>query len=135
MRFLIKYALTTLLLANVAHATGYRLTVLPPVKSLGSIKEQVLRGITHDLSRTTFMFIPNYDVAAQVTPTVDDFVDDVSIYSASPDFARQHGGVVINEILAKIPDFFYEVANKFNLYPIIDIRVHDLDLYRYSRRS
>ena len=119
--------LTSLLFCQVAYA-GYQLSVRPGLPSTLSIKD-VLRGITHDLSPTSFMFTPNYEIVGQVRATVEDFGDgDISMYSATPDFARQHGGVVINEIIDNIPASFYEVADKLNLYPIIDIRVHDLDL-------
>lgn len=128
MKFLIKYALTTLLLVNVAHATGYRLTILPKVKPIGSIKEQVVQGATHDLSRTLFMFIPNYGVVAQATPMVEDFIGEKSMYSATPEFAREHGGTITNEIIDKIPDWYYESAAKLGMYPNIDVRVHDLNL-------
>lgn len=129
MKNLFKAIMLVLLLTNIAYATGYRLKVRPDLnKSTLSIQE-VLRGITHDLSPNSFLFTPNYDVVGQVRPTVENFGDgDISIYSATPDFARQHGGVVINEILTNIPDVFYEIADKLGLYPIIDIRVHDLDL-------
>ena len=128
MKLLVKVMLTTLLLTNVAHATGYRLTVLPGVKAITPIKEQVLQGATRDLSRTLFMFIPNYGVVAQVTPTVEDFIGDQSMYSATPEFAREHGGAITNAIIDKIPSWYYESAAKLDLYPNIDVRVHDLNL-------
>lgn len=120
--------LTSLLFCQVAYATGYRLKVRPDLKSTIPIKEQVLQGVTRDLSRTQFLFIPNYGIMAQVTPTAADFIGEQSMYSATPAFAIKNGGDITRAIIAAIPDWYYESAANLDLYPNIDVRVHDLNL-------
>ena len=121
-------SLLLLLLCDVAYATGYKLQVLPQFKSVLPVKEQVLQGVSRDLSRSVFRFIPNYEVVARVTPTVEDMSGEKSMYSATPEFASEHGGAITRAILDQIPLWYYEAATKLDLYPNIDVRVHDLDL-------
>ena len=127
MKSLAKIILTMLLISSVAQARGHRFEILHNVKPLGSLKGQVLRGASRDLSRNLFNFIPNYGVVAQTTPTAEDFSDEQSMYSATIEFARQHGGEITNDIIDKIPDWYYESAANLGLYPNIDVRVHDLN--------
>ena len=120
--------LTLLLFCQFSYATGYRLKVRPDLRSTIPIKEQVLQGMTRDLSRTQFLFIPNYGIMAQVTPTAADFIGEQSMYSATPEFAIKNGGDITRAIIAVIPDWYYESAKNLSLYPNIDVRVHDLNL-------
>ena len=122
--------LSALLLVDVVQATGttgYHFKVIP-FQSFGPIKEQALQGVSRDLSRTKIMLMPNYGVVAQATPTAEDFIGEKSMYSATPDFAREHGGPITRELLDQIPDWYYEAAKNLNMYPNIDVRVHDLNL-------
>ena len=127
MKCLSKIMLLSLLYANVATATGYRINVLPQI-DLGSIRTQALLGKSHDPSNTLFWFLPNYGEVAKVTPTVEDFVDEQSIYSATIEFARKRGGKITNEFIDKIPDYFYESAAKLGMHANINVRLHDLNL-------
>lgn len=128
MKKTLKATLVALMLCDVVHATGYQLRVLPPRKAVLPVKEQVLQGVSRDLSRSVFKFIPNYEVVTRVAPTAEDLLGEQSMYSATPEFAREHGGEITNTIIDHIPHWYYESAAKLDLYPNIDVRVHDLDL-------
>ncbi|PIW36998.1 MAG: hypothetical protein COW24_02445 [Candidatus Kerfeldbacteria bacterium CG15_BIG_FIL_POST_REV_8_21_14_020_45_12] len=47
-----------------------------------------------------------------------------SIYSATPEFARKHGGRLAHAFLDQIPDWYVEEAIAKGLLPNIDVRVH-----------
>jgi hypothetical protein len=82
------------------------------------------------LSRYEFIFAPNFDTVAKVEPISEprELLKEKSMYSATMDFALEHGGLITKNIISKIPDWYYNKATKLKLYPNIDIRVHDLNL-------
>lgn len=48
------------------------------------------------------------------------------MYSATPDFCREHGGPVTNHLLDLVPQDYLDEATSRGLYPNIDVRVHRL---------
>jgi hypothetical protein len=99
-----------------------RLSVRAQVERLGSGK------VMGSLSREQFLFIANSEVIAKVDPVVteSDMMQEKSMYSATPDFARAFGGPIVRKIIDGIPSWYYDKASSLGLYPNIDVRVHDL---------
>ena len=102
-------------------------------KQIASIKQQPMREQVLRLERAIpdtgnkILFIPNYETVAKITPHVETLQGETSMYSATPEFALEHGGPLTAEFLASVPDWYYDTAKQLGLYPNIDIRVHRLD--------
>ena len=76
----------------------------------------------------TYHFRPNYSVVAQMPGMVaiDTMEQEQGMYSATPEFAMDHGGSLTRSILALVPDWYYAEAATLGLYPNIDVRIHRL---------
>ena len=75
-----------------------------------------------------YQFEPSLKQVGSFTPTatIEQIAEEVGIYSASPNFIRDHGGILTNSILDQIPADWFEEAKDLGLYPNIDVRVHRL---------
>lgn len=76
----------------------------------------------------TFTFAPQIEVLARRAPTatVAELADETGVYSASPDFVREHCGPVAISLLDLVPDDYYAEAADLGLLPNVDVRVHRL---------
>ena len=92
---------------------------------------RVFSGPIRELSTipAQYSFTPNFKTIAKFCPTASekDFFTEPSMYSATTDFVKKHGGPLANLILKKIPKSYYNAAQSLGLFPNIDIRVHQFD--------
>ncbi len=125
---LVRVLLTVILLSAFSAQARYELWQVP-FRKLPAMREQVL-SLQKIIPATTskFLFWPNYEPVARVTPLVETLAGETSMYSATTEFARKHGGPLTAELIDKIPDWYYATAKQLDLYPNIDIRVHRLAL-------
>lgn len=74
------------------------------------------------------IFVPEIATVGSFSPlaTVAELAEETGMYSASPDFVREHGGKYTVEILDAIPLSFYEECEAHGMYPNIDVRIHRL---------
>lgn len=97
-----------------------------------TLKEQVLSKNLSDIpvpSRSKSLeFRRNSETVAEINPTasVEQILLETSMYSATPEFAIEHGGPITREIIKKIPEWYYDKAKELGLFPNIDVRVHNL---------
>lgn len=75
-----------------------------------------------------YRFIPEIEQVEEFTPiaSISDLAEEVGMYSASPDFVREHGGKLTQSMMDKIPSDFYDECESLGLFPNIDVRVHRL---------
>lgn len=73
-------------------------------------------------------FTPSLQVLGRFDPTasIEAIAAETGMYSASPNFVRDHAGPLANGMLDLIPQDWFDEANELGLYPNIDIRVHRL---------
>lgn len=71
---------------------------------------------------------PDFASVGNVAPnaTIADLAEETGVYSASPDFVREHCGPIARGILAEVPNSFFERCDELGFYPNIDVRVHRL---------
>jgi hypothetical protein len=55
--------------------------------------------------------------------TAEEILDEVPMFSASPAFVQERGGPISKEILARIPQKFFDDVSRLGLYPHVDIRL------------
>lgn len=48
------------------------------------------------------------------------------VYSAKPDFVREHCGPIANAALDLVPAWYYDEARGLKLFPNVDVRIHRL---------
>ena len=75
-----------------------------------------------------YRFVPAFSVVGNVSPTatIGELAQEVSVYSATPDFIRKHCGPIAQRILGVVPDWYYDEAARLGLFPNADIRIHRL---------
>lgn len=75
-------------------------------------------------------FLPNFEKlqvqAVRGCYSVEEMEPEQGVYSATPEFVREHCGPIANSILDRIPEWYFEEAKDRGLYPNIDVRVHRL---------
>lgn len=75
-----------------------------------------------------YVFEPNFclvDMLQGVFP-IAALEKEHGVYSATPEFVRKNCGPIANEILDKVPEWYYQEARDLGLYPNIDVRIHRL---------
>lgn len=80
------------------------------------------------MNSVKYTFIPQFSDIEDFQPTfpIADLEKEVGVYSATPEFVRQHCGDIAKLILSKVPDWYYDEAEALKLYPNCDIRIHRL---------
>lgn len=75
-----------------------------------------------------YTFIPEIEKVGEFDPVagIGELAEETGMYSASPDFVREHGGKLTRMMLDQVPDSFYAECENLGLYPNIDVRVHRL---------
>lgn len=75
-----------------------------------------------------YTFVPEIEKVGEFSPyaSIGNIAEETGMYSASPDFVREHGGKLTQMMLDQVPESFYEECEKLGLYPNIDVRVHRL---------
>lgn len=75
-----------------------------------------------------FTFKPNFETIANFQPvySIADLEREQGMYSATPEFLTKNGGDISRNILASVPDWYYEEAERLKLYPNVDVRIHRL---------
>lgn len=75
-----------------------------------------------------FRFHPDYKTIGSVCghTSIEELSKVVSVYAASPEFAIQHCGPLVENILARVPQFWYDECRRRKLLPNVDVRVHRL---------
>lgn len=58
--------------------------------------------------------------------SIEQIAAETGMFSASPNFVRDNGGPLTNQILDQIPADWFEESKELGLYPNIDVRVHRL---------
>ena len=83
----------------------------------------------------SFLFNPNYKTIGKTikTVTLEEIKKEIPMYSATPEFAKKHGGPITRGIIKSIPKWYYKKAKELGLYPNIDIRVHKFDLKKIPK--
>ena len=86
------------------------------------------------MRRTQFLqknytFTPKFSTVAKFSgvTTTQAFQFERSMYSATVEFVKKHGGPMSQLLLTKIPQEYYDEARSMGLLPNIDIRVHKFD--------
>jgi len=76
----------------------------------------------------SYKFNPNYKVIDRFPGLVSiaDLEAERAIYSATPAFINKHGGPLTNQILRRVPEWFFAKAEEAKLYTIIEARIHRL---------
>jgi hypothetical protein len=76
----------------------------------------------------TYTFKPNYEIVGHLkgVRAISEIAEEVGLYSATPEFVQRHGGNISKEILAQIPDAYYDETKAKGLMVNIDIRIHRL---------
>jgi hypothetical protein len=94
--------------------------------ALERIASKLIRGSYAHLMDLTFH--PQVKVLARFPGHVGiaALAEEIGVYSASPDFIRQHCGPIAQQILSTIPEEYYEEAARLGLLPNCDIRIHRL---------
>lgn len=84
--------------------------------------------MTTAAKRVAVRFDPNFEVVRAVPglASIEALADEVGVYSASPDFIRQHCGPIANAVLDAMPDWYFAEATERGLHPNADIRIHRL---------
>lgn len=79
--------------------------------------------------KRNYVFTPQFKTVANFSPeaTVQAFSREKSMYSATVDFVKKHGGPMSQLLLTQIPQYYYDEAKSKGLLPNIDIRVHEFD--------
>lgn len=75
-----------------------------------------------------YHFEPSLQQVGSFTPTatIEQIAEETGMFSASPNFVRDNGGTLTNQMLDQIPADWFEEAKELGLYPNIDVRVHRL---------
>lgn len=75
-----------------------------------------------------YNFKPEIETLGTFSPnaSIGELAEETGMYSASPDFAKKHGGKLTQMMLDQVPESFYEECDRLALYPNIDVRVHRL---------
>lgn len=76
-----------------------------------------------------YFFIPKFKTVATFPgeTTGYDLQREKSMYSATIEFVKKHGGPLSRFLLTQIPEEYYREAASMGLPPNIDIRVHEFD--------
>ena len=120
--------LSGFILSGSIFGQGIKLRALTSFTLPPPMQQQALQVIKVYLPRNKILFIPNYEKVGEVTSTIHSLAGEVSMYSATPEFALANGGPLTAEIIKQIPAWYYAAARELGLYPNIDIRVHTLDI-------
>lgn len=75
-----------------------------------------------------YTFNDNYSVMAETQGcyTITELELEQGMYSATPEFCREHGGPITNKLLDLVPQSYLDEATSMGLWPNIDVRVHRL---------
>lgn len=75
-----------------------------------------------------YTFNPDYAPVGffQSTASIAELAEETGVYSASPEFVREHCGPIANSILNAVPSSYFERAAELGLFPNIDVRIHRL---------
>lgn len=75
-----------------------------------------------------YSFKPNLKIVGAFygKASVQDLSEEVGVYSASPEFVREHCGPIAKSMLDAVPQWYYEEARELGLYPNVDVRIHRL---------
>lgn len=73
-------------------------------------------------------FKPNFQIIGNVKGTrfIQDLEKEVGVYSASYKFIRNNCGPIANEILDRIPQWYYDEAKSLGMNVNCDVRIHRL---------
>lgn len=76
----------------------------------------------------TYAFTPNFEVVEKVGgyATIKTLERERGVYSATPEFVREHCGPIANSILDAVPASYFAEAKELGLYPNVDVRIHRL---------
>jgi len=75
-----------------------------------------------------YEFRPNYKVIGRTNglASIKDLEAEVSVYSATPEFVREHCGPIANKLMDQVPYWYFAEAKDLGLFTNVDVRVHRL---------
>lgn len=76
----------------------------------------------------TYLFKPQYSIVENFAGVakISDLEKEVGVYSATPEFVKEHCGKIAISILDCVPDWYFDKARELGLYPNCDVRIHRL---------